>query len=60
MLGGIGLLIGPIGPLSAKWKHNPAMQDERHLGMDADSLAMLLTTSRKGEALVIAVTSHRG
>jgi hypothetical protein len=31
-------------------KHDPAMQDERHPGMHADSLAMLLMTSRTGEA----------
>ncbi|HWN48866.1 MAG TPA: hypothetical protein VNO18_03400 [Xanthobacteraceae bacterium] len=59
MLGGMGLFIGPIG-LHLLWKHDSAMQDEPHLGMDGDSLAMLLTTSRKSEALIIAFTSHRG
>lgn len=59
MLGGIGLLIEPIGLLSTKWKHDPAMQDEQNFGMDVDSLAVLLTTSRKSEALIIALTSHR-
>jgi hypothetical protein len=48
MLGGMGLRIGPIG-LHLFWKHDPAMQDEQHLGMDADSLATSLTTSRKSE-----------
>jgi len=50
MLGGIGLLIGPIGPLTAKWKHNPAIQDERYLGTYAASLALPPMTSRKSEA----------
>jgi hypothetical protein len=58
MLGGMGRLIGPIG-LQLLWTHDPAMQDERHLGVDAGSLAMRLT-SRKSEALIIALTSHRG
>ena len=52
MLGGMGLFIGPIG-LHLLWKYDSAMQDEPHLGMDGDSLAMLLTTSRKSEALII-------
>ena len=33
-LGGIGLLIGPIGLLTEKWKRDPVLVDESALGMD--------------------------
>jgi len=59
VLGGIGLLIGPIAPSSPPMKA-PAMQDERHFGMGIGALAMLPMTSRTSDALIIALTPHRG
>jgi len=58
VLGGIGLLIGPIAP--SPLMKAPAMQDERHFGMGIGALAMLPVTSRTSEALIIALTPHRG
>lgn len=51
-IGGIGLLIGPVGLLKAKWKRDPDMQDEERFGMDVAFLAMLFLTSLTGLALL--------
>lgn len=52
-IGGIGLLIGPVGLLAAKWKRDPDMQDQERFGMDVAFLAMLFLTSLTGLALLV-------
>ena len=52
-LGGIGLLIGPIGLLKAKWTRDPALRDEAQSGMDVAFLAMLFLTSLTGLLLLL-------
>ena len=51
-IGGIGLLIGPVGLLRAKWKRDPDMLDTQRFGMDVAFLAMLFMTSLTGLALL--------
>ncbi len=52
-LGGIGLLIGPVGLLAEKGKRDPLTQDRALYGMDAAFLAMLFFTSLTGLALLV-------
>ena len=52
-LGGIGLIIGPIGLLIAKTKRDPLMQDTPRLNMDVAFIAMLLLTSVTGLLLLL-------
>jgi citrate/tricarballylate utilization protein len=52
-LGGIGLLIGPIGLLAEKWKRDPVLVDQQRMGMDTAFIAMLFLTSLTGMALLI-------
>lgn len=52
-LGGIGLVVGPLGLIVAKHRRDPAMRDESSLGMDAAFLLMLLLTSVTGLALLV-------
>jgi citrate/tricarballylate utilization protein len=52
-LGGVGLIIGPIGLLVAKSARDPAIVDETRKGMDVAFLVMLLATSVTGLALLI-------
>ena len=52
-LGGIGLVIGPIGLLIAKFKRAPELLDETRHGMDAAFIVMLLLTSVTGLALLV-------
>src|ERR1700757_2825492 len=49
-LGGIGLLIGPIGLLVAKGKRDPALADQSRSGMDAAFILMLFVTALTGVA----------
>jgi citrate/tricarballylate utilization protein len=51
-LGGIGLIIGPVGLLAAKTRRDPAMIDRPSLGMDVAFLVMLFLTSLTGLALL--------
>ncbi len=51
-IGGIGLVVGPIGLLAAKWRRDPVMQDRPRFGMDAAFTLMLLLTSLTGLALL--------
>jgi citrate/tricarballylate utilization protein len=53
ILGGIGLLIGPIGLFVLKRRRAPILTDQRPLGMDAAFLAMLLFTSITGFLLML-------
>jgi citrate/tricarballylate utilization protein len=52
-IGGIGLLIGPIGLLRAKQVRDPALQDDTHRGMDVAFLMMLFLTSLTGLLLLV-------
>lgn len=52
-LGGVGLLIGPVGLLIAKGKRDPMMKDETRAGMDVAFLVMLFLTSLTGLALLV-------
>jgi citrate/tricarballylate utilization protein len=52
-VGGVGLLVGPAGLLAAKWRRDPALEDEPRYGMDAAFIAMLLLTSLTGLALLV-------
>jgi len=53
VLGGVGLLVGPLGLLSAKWRGDPALRDEPRLGMDVAFIQMLFLTSLSGMALLL-------
>ena len=52
-LGGLGLLIGPVGLLMEKTKRDPALVDEARTGMDVAFIAMLFMTSLTGMALLL-------
>ncbi len=52
-LGGIGLLIGPIGLLAEKSKRDPVLVDETRYGMDTAFIVMLFLTSLTGLALLV-------
>ena len=52
-VGGIGLIIGPIGLLSAKWQRDPLLLDQSRMGMDVAFLAMLFLTSATGLLLLV-------
>ena len=52
-VGGLGLLIGPIGLLAAKWRRDPALADEPRYDMDAAFIAMLFLASLSGLALLL-------
>jgi citrate/tricarballylate utilization protein len=52
-LGGIGLVIGPLGLLVAKSQRDPALTDSANTGMDVAFILMLLLTSVTGLALLL-------
>ncbi|MBR0873709.1 tricarballylate utilization 4Fe-4S protein TcuB [Bradyrhizobium tropiciagri] len=52
-LGGIGLVIGPIGLLIEKGKRDRALVDEQRMGMDTAFIVMLFLTSVTGLALLL-------
>jgi citrate/tricarballylate utilization protein len=52
-LGGIGLLIGPIGLLAERWKRDPVLVDDTRYGMDVAFIVMLFLASLTGMALLI-------
>src|SRR6201995_3678153 len=51
-LGGIGLLIGPLGLLVAKGQRDPVLVDEARRGMDVAFIVMLFLTSLTGLLLL--------
>lgn len=53
ILGGIGLLIGPAGLLSAKYRRSRTLQDTEQWGMDIAFIAMLFLTSLTGLLLLV-------
>ncbi|HEY0849858.1 MAG TPA: tricarballylate utilization 4Fe-4S protein TcuB [Bradyrhizobium sp.] len=52
-LGGIGLLVGPIGLLAERWKRDPVLVDQERMGMDTAFIVMLFLTSLTGMALLL-------
>src|ERR1700753_579990 len=52
-LGGIGLLIGPIGLFVEKQKRASVLADEKRMGMDVAFIAMLFLTALTGIALLL-------
>jgi len=52
-LGGIGLLIGPLGLLAAKSARDPALADSARSGMDTAFILMLFLTAATGLALLL-------
>jgi citrate/tricarballylate utilization protein len=52
-LGGVGLVVGPLGLLREKWRRDPILQDGQKYGMDIAFLAMLFMTSLTGLALLL-------
>jgi len=52
-LGGIGLLIGPLGLLAEKFKRDPVLVDRERLGMDTAFTLMLFLTGLTGMALLL-------
>jgi citrate/tricarballylate utilization protein len=52
-LGGIGLLIGPLGFLAERWKREPQLIDEKRAGMDIGFTVMLFLTGLTGIVLLL-------
>ena len=52
-VGGIGLLIGPVGLLAEKYKRDPVLVDRQRTGMDVAFILMLFLTSISGIALLV-------
>jgi citrate/tricarballylate utilization protein len=52
-LGGIGLLLGPVGLFLLKRSRDPILVDQRRSGMDDAFLVMLFLTSATGFALLL-------
>ena len=52
-LGGIGLLVGPVGLLAARRRRDPALGDAASLGMDAGFTILLFLTGLTGMALLL-------
>ena len=52
-LGGIGLVIGPIGLLIAKSQRDPVLADKERKGMDVAFIVMLFLTSATGLLLLV-------
>lgn len=53
VLGGLGLLVGPIGLLALKTRRDPRIADARQDGMDVLLLALLFATALTGLALMM-------
>jgi len=52
-LGGIGLLVGPIGLLLAKSRRDPVLVDPQRFGMEVAFIGMLFLTSLTGLLLLV-------
>jgi citrate/tricarballylate utilization protein len=52
-LGGIGLVIGPLGLLAEKAKRDPVLVDQARMGMDTAFILMLFLTALTGLALLL-------
>ncbi|MGN7868616.1 tricarballylate utilization 4Fe-4S protein TcuB [Paracoccus sp. 22332] len=51
-LGGIGITVGPLGLLAAKFRRDRQLMDESRMGMDVAFIVMLLLTGVTGLALL--------
>ena len=51
--GGIGLLVGPAGLLTLKWRRNRDITDDSQTGMDTAFLGLLFLTSASGLLLLV-------
>ena len=51
-LGGVGLLIGPLGLLQERSKRDPMLVDDKRIGMDTAFTVMLFLTALTGMALL--------
>jgi citrate/tricarballylate utilization protein len=52
-LGGIGLLIGSLGLLAARWQRDPVLADQGRIGIDVAFILMLFLTSLTGLVLLL-------
>jgi citrate/tricarballylate utilization protein len=52
-LGGMGLVVGPVGLFMARMRRDPALLDEDRTGMDVGFIAMLFLTSVTGLAVLL-------
>ncbi len=52
-LGGLGLIVGPLGLLALKLRRDPRIVDARQDGMDLTLIGLLLATSATGLALML-------
>ena len=52
-IGGVGLVVGPLGLLAAKRQRDPDLLDEERYGMDVAFILMLFLTSATGLALLV-------
>jgi citrate/tricarballylate utilization protein len=52
-LGGIGLLIGSLGLLAARWQRDPVLADQGRTGIDVAFILMLFLTSLTGLVLLL-------
>jgi citrate/tricarballylate utilization protein len=52
-LGGIGIVVGPLGLLAMRWRADPVLRDESTTGMDVAFLLMLALTGATGLALLV-------
>jgi citrate/tricarballylate utilization protein len=52
-LGGVGLVVGSVGLLAAKFRRAPELLDESRFGMDVAFIVMLLLTAITGLALLV-------
>jgi citrate/tricarballylate utilization protein len=53
MVGGVGLIIGPVGLLWLKARRNPALADPAQAAMDVGFIVLLLLVSASGIALTL-------
>jgi citrate/tricarballylate utilization protein len=56
-VGGIGLIIGPIGLLLAKFRRDPDLLDTPRLGMDSAFILMMFLTGLTGMLLMLLRTT---
>jgi citrate/tricarballylate utilization protein len=52
-LGGVGLVVGPLGLLALRRRRDPAMTDPSQRGLDESFIVMLFMTSATGLLLLV-------
>jgi citrate/tricarballylate utilization protein len=52
-LGGVGLVVGPLGLLALRRRRDPAMSDPSQRGLDESFIVMLFMTSATGLLLLV-------